>query len=69
MVWCYIKLMNKITEKQRRLSEYGDMINAVDTKLAEISQIIKTYDLKLSENVDDKLTSFIDYLEGQNSKL
>lgn len=69
MVWCYIKLMNKITEKQRRLSEYGDMINAVDTKLAEISKIIKTYDLKLSENVDDKLTSFIDYLEGQNSKL
>ena len=61
--------MNKMTEKQRRFNEYGDMINAVDTKLAEISQIIKTYDLKLSENVDDKLTSFIDYLEGQNSKL
>ena len=61
--------MNKMTEKQRRLNEYGDMINAVDSKLAEISQIIKTYDLKLSENVDDELTSFIDYLEGQNSKL
>ena len=56
-------------EKQRRLNEYADMINDVDSKLAEISQIISKYDSRLSNLVDDRLTDFVDYLEGQNNKL
>ena len=58
-----------MTEKQRRLDEYADMINDVDSKLAEISQIISKYDSRLSNLVDDRLTDFVDYLEGQNNKL
>jgi len=58
-----------MTEKQRRLNEYGDMINAVDSKLAEISQIISKYDCELSKLVDVRLTDFIDHLEEQNNKL
>ena len=57
--------MNKST----RINEYGDMINDVDSKLAEISQIISKYDSRLSNLVDDRLTDFVDYLEGQNNKL
>ena len=58
-----------MTEKQRRLNEYADMINDVDSKLAEISQIISKYDSRLSNLVDDRLTDFVDYLEGQSNKL
>jgi len=58
-----------MTEKQRRLNEYADMINDVDSKLAEISQIISKYDSRLSNLVNDRLTDFVDYLEGQNNKL
>lgn len=45
------------------------MINAVDSKLAEISKIISKYDCRLSKLVDVRLTDFVDYLEGQNNKL
>ena len=58
-----------MTDKQRRLNEYGDMINDVDSKLAEISQIISKYDSRLSNLVDVRLTAFVDHLEEQNSKL
>ena len=58
-----------MTEKQRRLDEYCNMINAVDSKLAEISKIISKYDCRLLKLVDVRLTDFVDYLEGQNNKL
>ena len=58
-----------MTEKQRRLDEYGDMINDVVSKLAEISKIISKYDCRLSKLVDVRLTAFVDHLESQNSKL
>jgi len=57
--------MNKST----RINEYGDMINDVDSKLAEISQIISKYDSRLSNLVDERLTDFVNHLEEQNSKL
>lgn len=55
--------------KSIRLNEYCDMINAVDSKLAEISKIISKYDCKLSNLVDERLTDFVDHLEEQNNKL
>ena len=57
--------MNKST----RINEYSDMINAVDSKLAEISKIISEYDCELSNLVDERLTDFVNHLEEQNSKL
>ena len=58
-----------MTDKERRLDDYCNMINDVDSKLAEISQIISKYDSRLSNLVDVRLTSFVDHLEEQNSKL
>jgi len=58
-----------MTDKERRLDDYCNMINDVDSKLAEISQIISKYDCRLSKLVDVRLTAFVDHLESQNSKL
>ena len=55
--------------KSIRLNEYCDMINKVDSKLAEISKIISEYDCRLSNLVDVRLTDFVDHLEEQNNKL
>ena len=57
------------TEKQRRLDEYCNMINAVDSKLAEISQIISNFDLELSHLVDERLTDFVDYVENKSKEI
>jgi hypothetical protein len=57
------------TEKQRRLDEYASMINAVDSKLADISQIISNFDLELSHLVDERLTDFVDYVENKSKEI
>ena len=57
------------TEKQRRLDEYCNMINAIDSKLAEISQIISNFDLELSHLVDERLTDFVDYVENKSKEI
>ena len=59
---------NNKTKKQR-LDEYASMINAVDSKLAEISQIIANFDLELSHLVDERLTDFVDYVEDKSKEI
>jgi len=59
---------NNKTKKQR-LDEYANMINAVDSKLAEISQIIANFDLELSHLVDERLTDFVDYVEHKSKEI
>ena len=59
---------NNKTKKQR-LDEYANMINAVDSKLAEISQIISNFDLELSYLVDERLTDFVDYVENKSKEI
>jgi len=59
---------NNKTKKQR-LDEYANMINAVDSKLAEISQIIANFDLELSHLVDERLTDFVDYVEDKSKEI
>ena len=55
--------------KKQRLNEYANMINAVDSKLAEISQIISNFDLELSHLVDERLTDFVDYVENKSKEI
>jgi len=45
------------------INKYCDMINAVDSKLAEIKDIIKSYDVELSINFDNELSKVVDKLE------
>ena len=43
--------------------KYCNMINAVDSKLAEISDIIKSYDVELYLNFDNELSEVVNKLE------
>lgn len=52
-----------------KLNRYANMINTVDSKLAEISKIIKDFDADLSNLVDDRLTDFVNHIEKKSEQI
>ena len=52
-----------------KLNRYANMINTVDSKLAEISKIIKDFDADLSNLVDDRLTDFVNHIEKKSEHI
>lgn len=49
--------------------KYCNMINAVDSKLAEISDIIKSYDVELYLNFDNELSEVVNKLEKMQNDM
>jgi|TARA_Y100000034_G_scaffold63188_1_gene76435 hypothetical protein len=45
------------------------MINAVDSKLAEIAEIIKSYDVELYLNFDNELSEVVNKLEKTSNDI
>ncbi len=58
----------KINE-YRQLVKHCNMINAVDSKLAEIAEIIKSYDVELYLNFDNELSEVVNKLEKTSNDI
>ena len=58
----------KINE-YKQLVKSCNMINAVDSKLAEISDIIKSYDVELYLNFDNELSEVVNKLEKMQNDM